>query len=109
MTCSSIKLPTLNQATFVGRVATPPERVRSKSGVAARFLVAVMNHRSRGDATAVIPCVAWGAIAESILDKLRPGAALLVSGALATREASRDIFVRVSAVQYLDNATADVS
>jgi single-stranded DNA-binding protein len=108
MAGGSVKLPTLNQATFVGRLSAPPERIKSQTGVAARFLVAVMSQRSRSDALTVIPCVAWGGIAETILDKLRPGAAVLVSGALSTRQASKEMFVRVSSVQFLD-ATADSS
>src|ERR1044071_10169669 len=109
MAGSLVKLPTLNQAMLAGRLSAPPERVRSKTGVAARFLVTVMNHRSRGDAGTVIPCVAWGGIAETILDKLLPGAPLLVSGALSTRNASQQMFVRVSSVQFLYDATADLS
>src|SRR5436190_24230651 len=105
---SLLKLPIWNQETLFGRLSTLPERVRSKTGVAARFLVTVMNHRSRGGAVTVIPCVAWGGIAETILDRLRPGAAVLVSGALSTRQASKEMFVRVSSVQLLDT-TADLS
>lgn len=108
MASCSVKLPTLNQTTFVGRLSTLPERVGSKTGVATRFLVSVISHRSRGDSVALIPCVAWGGIAETILDKLRPGAAVLVSGALSSRQASKEMFVRVSSVQFLDYAATDL-
>lgn len=109
MATSLVKLPTLNQATFVGRLSAPPERVKGQTGVAARFLVAVVSHRSRSEAVTIIPCVAWGGIAETILDKVRPGAAVLVSGALSTRQASKEMFVRVSSVQFLDAAADSTS
>lgn len=105
----SLKLPALNEAIFAGRLAMFPERLASTGGVGARFSVTVISSRARRNVVTVIPCVAWGAIAETILTHLQIGAAVLISGALSSRDESKDVFVRVRSLQILDQDRADLS
>src|SRR5687767_12564384 len=106
MRTSSLKLPILNQATFAGRVAANPEPLPSTTASATRFVVTVAGRSKENPATHV-PCIAWGGIADAILQNIRCGGAILVTGALSSRRDSRDVFVRVTAVQFLDEDKSD--
>lgn len=94
------KLPALNTATFAGYLHGEVTHLPAKRGIAVTFEVEV----GRDERHFRVPCVAWGAVAEAVVRHASDRAvALLVTGSLSTRSASKALFVRVGALQFLDD------
>ena len=96
------RLPVLNQATFAGFLASKAQELSTSSGIAATFVVAVPRGKQREGEMVYVQCVSWGGIAQALLATPHTGAPVIVSGALASRQLSKDLHVRVSALQFLE-------
>jgi len=101
---ATLKLPVLNQTTLAGYIASEAERLTTSTGIGATFIVAVPRGRHRETELIYVPCVTWGALAETLLNGSRRGLPVVISGSLGSRQLSKELHVRVAALQFLNDA-----